>query len=186
MNTKQRISRSKFLSLVLRHDPGAIGLELDANGWARVDGLLGRLAAHGAALTREELEEIVATNEKQRFELDPALGRIRARQGHSVEVDLELPPVEPPEFLFHGTAGGSVASILREGLRPQARQHVHLSADAATARAVGARHGKPVVFEVASGGMHRSGLVFHRATNGVWLTDRVPREFLAVCEAPAS
>src|SRR5687767_7488065 len=124
---KSLVSKSKFVSLVLRHDPGLIGLALDANGWANVDELLSRAAAHGTPLTAAELAEIVETNEKKRFDLDAGLNRIRANQGHSIAVDLELAPSEPPEQLFHGTAGKNRSSILAQGLIRGVRQHVHLS-----------------------------------------------------------
>lgn len=171
---KSLVSKSKFVSLVLRHDPGLIGLTLDANGWADVHELVSKAAAHGTALTAVELTEIVETNEKKRFDLDVSSNRIRANQGHSIKVDLELAPSEPPEQLFHGTAGRNRDSILAQGLVRGARQHVHLSSDVATARIVGARHGAPIVFAVASGDMFRKGHKFFLSKNGVWLTDAVP------------
>jgi putative RNA 2'-phosphotransferase len=172
------ISKSKFLSLVLRHDPGAIGLALDQNGWADVDELLFKAAARGRAITRAELTEIVETNEKKRYELDVVRWRIRANQGHSIEVDLELAPTVPPEELFHGSATRNRDSIMTHGLTRAGRQHVHLSADIATARTVGARHGAPVVFRVASGDMSRKGHAFFISKNHVWLTDAVLPEHL--------
>lgn len=175
---KSLLSKSKFLSLVLRHDPGVIGLALDANGWADVTQLLSKAAAHGTLITRDELSEIVATNEKQRFDWDTAANRIRANQGHSLEVDLALSPAAPPEELYHGSAVQYEASIRAQGLRRGARQHVHLSSDIATAKVVGARHGTPLVFLVASGEMHRQGHSFFLSKNGVWLTAEVPSTFL--------
>jgi putative RNA 2'-phosphotransferase len=175
---KSLTSKSKFLSLVLRHDPGVIGLTLDANGWASVPELLSKAASHGTAISIDELGEIVATNEKKRFDWDTADNRIRANQGHSIEVDLELSPTAPPEELFHGTAVQNEASILAQGLLRRGRQHVHLSADIATARIVGTRHGVPLLFRVASVEMHRQGHTFFFSKNGVWLTDEVPAVFL--------
>lgn len=168
------VSKSRFLSLVLRHAPETIGLDLDPHGWAEVDPLLAKSAAHGKAISRAELDEIVATNEKKRFDLDPSLNRIRANQGHSIEVDLALTPEVPPEELYHGTAETNRASILAQGLLRGARQHVHLSAEVATARSVGMRHGRPIVFRVAARALHEAGGVFYRSKNGVWLTDFVP------------
>lgn len=172
MNTKL-VGTSKFLSLVLRHRPEIIGLQLDANGWVPVADLLSRAGAERPGLDRAQLEEIVATNPKNRFELDRETDRIRARQGHSVEIELDLPPVEPPPELYHGTAERVLAAILAGGLRKGKRHHVHLTAELATARDVGGRHGRPVVLVVASGVMHRAGHAFYRTGNGVWLTDHV-------------
>ncbi len=172
------VSKSKFVSLVLRHNPGLIGLTLDPQGWAPVDELLSKAAAHGTLLTAAELAAIVATNEKQRFDLDAPRNRIRANQGHSIEVDLELAATPPPAQLFHGSAANNRSSILKAGLIRGARQHVHLSVDIATARIVGTRHGSPIVFSVASGDMHRDGHTFLLSKNGVWLTEAVPPKYL--------
>jgi putative RNA 2'-phosphotransferase len=169
---------SKFLSYVLRHEPGSIGLTLGENGWVAVDELLAKAAAAGRPIDRATLEEIVATSDKKRFTLSDDGSRIRAAQGHSVTVELGVEPVAPPETLYHGTATRFLGSIRVEGLKPGSRQQVHLSSDAATATAVGQRHGKPVVLRVAAGEMHRRGFAFYRADNGVWLTDRVPPKFL--------
>ena len=176
---KYLTGKSKFLSYVLRHAPGSIGLTLDENGWTGVDELLSKAAGAGMTIDRETLDEIVATSEKKRFTLSEDGTRIRAAQGHSVEVALDLEPIEPPETLYHGTATRFLDSIRAEGLRPGSRQQVHLSANEATATAVGQRHGKPVVLSVAAGEMHRRGHAFFRADNGVWLTDSVPPQFLA-------
>lgn len=172
------ISGSKFLSLVLRHDPGKVGLVLDDQGWVSVAELLAKCEQAGKPIGRERLLEIVSTNDKSRFTLSPDGLRIRAAQGHSVPVELGLQPVAPPAFLFHGTATRFLDSILREGLKPQSRQQVHLSADSETATKVGQRHGKPVVLRVDAGRMFEAGHAFIQADNGVWLTDRVPPEFL--------
>jgi putative RNA 2'-phosphotransferase len=167
---------SKFLSLVLRHQPQTLGIELDPQGWTPVEGLLQKLRHRGMSVDLDQLRQIVANNDKQRFAFNADFSMIRANQGHSV--DLGLTPVEPPEYLYHGTAEANVATILREGLRKQSRQHVHLSVDEATAVKVGQRHGKPVVLRVASGRMHRDGNAFYLSENKVWLTDAVPAQYL--------
>ena len=177
---KSLASKSRFLSLVLRHDPGAIGLTLDGSGWADVSELLDKAASSGTPISRDELLEIVETNEKRRFDLDLVRERIRANQGHSIEVDLELPPTVPPEVLFHGTAEKNRDAILAQGIIRGARQHVHLSGDVETARAVGSRHGRPIVFRVASGEMYRAQFAFYLSKNGVWLTHEAPPQFLQI------
>jgi putative RNA 2'-phosphotransferase len=170
---------SKLLSFALRHDPAALGLVLDAAGWVAVDALLAAIARRGEAATREELEEIVRTSDKQRFALSADGARIRANQGHSVAVDLGLPPREPPARLFHGTVDRFVASIRASGLAPGARTHVHLSIDERTALVVARRReGAPVVLVVRAGEMHEGGHVFHVADNGVWLVKHVPPEYI--------
>ena len=171
---------SKFLSYVLRHAPGSIGIELDSQGWVGVDDLLRQAAKSGKQLTREQLREIVDTNEKKRFTLSEDGVRIRAAQGHSVAVDLGLERRQPPAMLYHGTATRFLDSILGEGLKPGSRQKVHLSRDEATAVAVGQRHGKPVVLHVDAGRMHSDGFEFWQAENGVWLTDAVPPQYISV------
>ena len=176
--TSPLVRISKFLSLVLRHDPGRIGLQLDAAGWAEVDELIAAAARGGVEIDRETLARVVAGNDKQRFALTPDGIRIRANQGHSVRVDLGLEPRTPPEVLYHGTAARFVDSIRESGLHAARRTHVHLSADVETARKVGRRHGSPVVLTVAAGRMHRDGRVFYQSDNGVWLTDAVPAEYI--------
>ena len=169
---------SKFMSLVLRHRPEVAELELDAAGYVAVDDLLAALAAKGLALTRQDLDAVVASNDKKRFAFDETGARIRAVQGHSIDVDLGYAPAAPPERLFHGTVGRFLESIGTEGLKPGGRQFVHLSPDRETATAVGSRRGKPVVLVVAAGRMAGEGHLFYLASNGVWLTDRVPPEFI--------
>ncbi|CAM5489017.1 RNA 2'-phosphotransferase [Streptomyces atroolivaceus] len=176
MDERRTVKVSKYLSKHLRHEPGRIGISLDAHGWVAVDELLRACAQHGFALTREELEHVVAVSDKQRFAV--ADDRIRANQGHSVTVDLGLPPAEPPAYLYHGTVARVLDSIRAEGLRPMDRHHVHLSPDRETAVRVGARRGAPVVLSVDAGAMHRAGHLFHVSANGVWLTDSVPPAFL--------
>ncbi|MGL4461139.1 MAG: RNA 2'-phosphotransferase [Planctomycetia bacterium] len=173
------VRTSKFLSLVLRHKPEEIGLTLDANGWADVEELIRLAKQHGRRLTLPLLEQIVAENDKKRFAFSEDGRRIRASQGHSVEVDLALPPAQPPGVLYHGTAERSVESIRAGGLHSANRQHVHLSAEAATAVKVGQRHGKPVVSVVRAGEMAAAGHTFFLSANGVWLTERVPVEFIS-------
>ena len=173
---------SKRLSYVLRHRPESVGLTLDDAGWVDVDALLSALAAHGLTLTRADLEDVVATNDKRRFAFDGSGARIRASQGHSVGVDLGYAAQTPPAALFHGTVERFVPVILAEGLRPGRRHAVHLSPDVATARTVGARRGTPVVLRVDAAAMAADGHPFTRSANGVWLTDAVPPTFLSVAE----
>lgn len=172
------VEMSKFLSLVLRHAPETIGLSLDGAGWAKIDALLQRANASGITLDREVLNQIVASSDKQRFAFSDDGERIRANQGHSVQVDLELPPRVPPNCLFHGTASRFLESIRSEGLQPMERQHVHLSPDEQTARNVGRRHGTPCVLLVDAQAMHSRGHAFLLSRNGVWLTASVPPEFI--------
>ena len=145
-----------------------------------MDSLLDALGRKGTVITREELEAVVAQNEKQRFSFDGTRERIRANQGHSTPVDLELEPTEPPEALYHGTANTNLAAILETGLVRMKRHHVHLSHDTETAHRVGSRHGKPVVLRVNARAMREAGFVFYRSENGVWLTDSVPAEYLSL------
>ncbi|WP_326569573.1 RNA 2'-phosphotransferase [Amycolatopsis rhabdoformis] len=178
MDEKQKVRVSKRLSRHLRHEPESIGLVLDAAGWVGVTELLTALSAHGLRVSRAELAEVVASSDKQRFAFDASGERIRANQGHSVEVSLGLTPLAPPPALYHGTATRFLAAIYREGLRPMRRHAVHLSAAVSTALAVGARHGRPVVLRVAAGDMAAAGFSFERSDNGVWLTAAVPAEYL--------
>ncbi len=172
------VATSKFLSFVLRHKPEAIGLVLDANGWASLDELLRLANRHGHAMTIEDVVSVVASSDKQRFALDPAGERIRANQGHSAGVDLGLAALSPPELLYHGTAERFLPSIRQSGLLKQARHHVHLSQDARTALQVGERHGQPVVLTVRAASLSASGHPFYRSENGVWLTGHVPPAFI--------
>jgi putative RNA 2'-phosphotransferase len=172
------IEISRLLSLVLRHDPGRVGLELDLAGWVEVSELIEAVQACGLDLDLETLRRVVADNDKQRFAISSDGRRIRANQGHSVEVDLGLESRAPPALLFHGTATRFVASIRRDGLHAASRQHVHLSADAVTALAVGRRHGRPVVLTVRSGEMYAAGQRFFRADNRVWLTAQVASRWI--------
>ncbi|MDT0455589.1 RNA 2'-phosphotransferase [Streptomyces sp. DSM 41527] len=176
MDNQRSVRISKYLAKHLRHEPERIGITLDAQGWVSVEELISAAARHGFRFSQTELAAVVADNDKQRYALEN--GRIRAQQGHSVQVDLDLPPAEPPARLFHGTVARNVAAIREEGLRPMSRHAVHLSPDRETATRVGARRGKPVVLTVDAGAMHRAGHVFRVSANGVWLTSRVPAPFL--------
>ncbi|MGL6074680.1 MAG: RNA 2'-phosphotransferase [Fimbriiglobus sp.] len=172
------VKLSKFLSLVLRHEPEAIGLTLDEAGWASVEELIRLANSKGTRLTGELLRQIVAESDKQRFAFSEDGLKIRANQGHSVEVNLDLPPVLPPEFLYHGTATRFVESIRATGLNSGSRQHVHLSADVPTATTVGQRHGKPAVLTIRAQAMHQAQHLFWLSKNGVWLVNDVPPEFI--------
>lgn len=170
---------SKFLSLVLRHKPGTIGLSLDQGGWARVDELIVASKRSGVPLDERLLRKVVEQNDKQRFALSEDGLRIRASQGHSIPaVDLGLEPLAPPEFLYHGTATRFLKSIKRQGLVPGDRNQVHLSPDEGTAVRVGKRHGKPVVLTVRAGQMYANGFTFFLSANGVWLVEKVPVEYI--------
>ena len=171
---------SKFMSLVLRHQPQHIGLTLDGAGWTNVADLLTRATAKGRAITRDQLNEVVATSDKRRFALSDDGLRIRANQGHSVEVDLGLASIAPPEFLFHGTASRFVDSVLATGLERRSRHHVHLTESVAIGEAVGRRYGKPVILRIAAASMAARGHVFFRSANDVWLVETVPPAFIAV------
>ena len=171
---------SKYLSLVLRHQPQALGIQLDQEGWAVVDELLQKMQQKGMQVDLPKLQEVVATNDKQRFAFNPDGTKIRASQGHSILVELGLLPMTPPALLYHGTAKQHIDPILKEGLQRRNRQYVHLSTDIATAMKVGQRHGQPVVLLVKSGRMHELGYHFYLSANGVWLTDSVPPQFLEV------
>ena len=173
---------SRYLSLILRHHPEVIGISLDAHGWADVDELIAGIAQK-KKFNREILEEIVRTDKKQRYSFSEDGTKIRANQGHSVQVDLELQPIEPPDLLWHGTAEKYADSIEKTGLKPGSRMYVHLSPDIETAVTVGKRHGSPIVYEVKSGQMHRDGFSFYRTVNGVWLTHNVPKVYLERMES---
>ena len=169
---------SKLLSFWLRHRPDEGGLTLDGEGWTTVQAVQAALEKAGAPASSEVLQQVVDTSEKKRFELSPDGARIRARQGHSVEVQGDWHVATPPDVLFHGTVERFLPAIREEGLRPMNRHHVHLSPDVATARQVGGRRGEAVVLRVLSGAMARAGHEFFRAGNDVWLTSAVPPAFL--------
>lgn len=184
MDDKRRVKVSKFLSKYLRHEPEKLGLRLATGGWVPVAELLAACARTGFPVTADELDEVVASSDKQRFAFDATRAKIRANQGHSVDVDLQLAPTTPPDCLYHGTAERTVPFIRRDGLLKMSRHHVHLSMDAETATRVGQRHGRPVVLTVDAGAMHAAGFTFYCSDNGVWLVDAVPVEFLTFPESP--
>ena len=172
------LKSSKLMSLLLRHKPELGGLTLDPAGWAHVDALLGAMAAKGHRLTRDDLNDLVAHNSKKRFAFDEGGTRIRAVQGHSIDVDLGYESTVPPDELFHGTVARFLPSIRSQGLRPQSRTHVHLSGDTAAAAIVGKRRGEPVILTIDSAAMHGDGHLFYLADNGVWLTASVPADYI--------
>jgi putative RNA 2'-phosphotransferase len=179
MAEKQLVRVSKYLSKYLRHAPEELGLTLRPGGWVPIDDLLAAAAGQGFPISYDELVEVVETSDKRRFSFDETGDLIRANQGHSVEVDLQLERREPPEVLYHGTVERFLPAITSEGLAKGNRHHVHLSGDVETARKVGARRGKPVVLAVAAGRMHGDGHRFFVSANGVWLADAVPPAYLA-------
>ncbi len=178
MNPKQATKISKFLSLVLRHQPESIGITLDEAGWTDVNTLLAASARNNMTITESDLREVVAGSDKQRFAFSDDGLRIRANQGHSVEVELGYEPATPPEILYRGTVDRYIESIRRQGLIKGNRHHVHLSPNVQTAEKVGQRRGSPVVITIQAGRMLRDGHTFFVSTNGVWLTDHVPAEYL--------
>ncbi len=178
MNPEQTTRTSKFLSLVLRHQPETAHITLDAAGWVSVEDLLAGCAKARRTLSRADLEHIVATNAKKRFEFSADGTRIRASQGHSVEVDLNYESKEPPPILYHGTATRFLESIQLQGLLKMQRHHVHLSAETKMTLQVGTRHGKPVLLTILAADMHQSGHAFYLSTNGLWLVEQVPVQFI--------
>lgn len=169
---------SKFLSLVLRHKPEEIGVAMDANGWVNVDELLDNCQAKGWQITFETLDELVSNNDKQRFAFNDDYTLIRANQGHSINVDLQLQPTEPLELLYHGTVDKFIEGIRINGLQKMQRQHVHLSKDLTTAIKVGSRRGKPVILKIRAAEMHKDGFSFYLSENGVWLCEQVPVKYI--------
>lgn len=169
---------SKFLSLILRHSPQTIEINLDTNGWADVDELILKINSSGTRLDKILLEEIVETNDKKRFAFNEDKSKIRANQGHSLSVNLNLMPIEPPRQLYHGTVEKFIDNIRREGLKPMSRQHVHLSGDKDTATIVGNRRGRAIILEVDSQQMYTDGFEFYLSENKVWLTDSVPSKYI--------
>jgi putative RNA 2'-phosphotransferase len=177
---KHLVTLSKFLAKHLRHAPADLGLTLEPGGWVSVDDLLAASARAGFPIAYDDLIECVETNDKKRYSFDESGDRIRANQGHSTPVDLQLEEATPPADLFHGTVDRFLTAILAEGLKKCKRHHVHLSKDIETARKVGARRGKPVILRVDAGRMHGEGFKFYLSTNGVWLTHAVPMSFITV------
>lgn len=176
------IKLGRFLCLILRHHPEEAGITLDEHGWADVGALLRGVCATGRKIDRETLERIVREDNKQRYTFNEDHSRIRANQGHSIQVDVELRKVQPPQYLYHGTATRFLPAIQAEGIKKMNRQYVHLSPDYQTAVAVGRRYGVPVVLRVNAGAMAQNGMAFYRAANGVWLCEYVPPEYFCVVE----
>jgi putative RNA 2'-phosphotransferase len=178
MNEKAAKGISKFLSFVLRHSPETIGLQLDENGWADVEELIVKSSKDGNSLTAELLDYVVANNDKKRFVFNEDKTKIRASQGHSISVELNLTATEPPEFLYHGTVEKFLENIKKEGLQKMSRQHVHLSKDKETAIKVGGRRGVPQILTIKSAEMFKDGFKFYLSENNVWLTDEVPAKYI--------
>ncbi|MDA0813004.1 MAG: RNA 2'-phosphotransferase [Verrucomicrobia bacterium] len=178
MNEQSKKKISKRMSLVLRHRPDVAELAMDGAGWVNVEALIAAFRRSGLEVDRETIDEVVATNDKKRFEFDEAGQRIRARQGHSVEVELGYEAQVPPSVLLHGTAESNLGSIMARGIQKVKRHAVHLSTDSGTMFAVGARHGKAVLVEIDAAAMHAAGHQFYVTGNNVWLTDEVPPQFL--------
>lgn len=182
--SKKLETTSKFLSFVLRHKPETIGLALNSEGWAKINQLIRLANGHGTKLSRELLLEVVATSDKNRFAISPDGSSIRANQGHSIQVNLNLQPLTPPAILFHGTATRFASSIRVQGLIAGSRQFVHLSINKSTALQVGKRYGKPLLLEIEALAMSRRGHEFFMSANGIWLTRAVPTTYLRFPNAP--
>ena len=178
ISEKQNTKTSKFLSLVLRHKPETIQIQLDENGWVSVSELIGKLNKNGKEINFEILKHIVDTNSKKRFAFNEDETKIRASQGHSLLIDLNYEPIKPPNELYHGTSERFLDSIFKSGIEKRNRQHVHLSSDIETALKVGQRHGKPVILEILTEKMNKDGHKFYLSENNVWLTDYVPVEYI--------
>ena len=178
MNSKQEKRISKFLSLILRHRPEKIDIQLDDYGWANTNEILEKCNAFGVKFSKEELDYVVEHNPKKRFAYNDDGSKIRASQGHSIQIKLGYEPVEPPKYLYHGTATRFLSSIKETGLQKRNRHHVHLSLEKATATDVGGRHGKPIILTIQAQLMHQNGYEFFVSENGVWLTDQIPVEFI--------
>ena len=183
ISEKENTTISKLLSLVLRHSPETLGIELDENGWTDVDILIDKIKGKGISINLDILKYVVETNAKKRFAFNETFDQVRANQGHSVDVVLGYESRQPPTILYHGTATNSVSQIQLNGLQKMKRHHVHLSADIETALKVGQRHGKPVVLEILAGQMHQNKFDFYLSDNGVWLTDHVPASFIKSLDA---
>lgn len=178
MNDRKMKNSSKFLSLILRHQPELIGIKLDPNGWVSVSELLTACKNKGKSISLEELQFIVDTNNKKRFSFDQQKLRIRANQGHSINVDLGYEPKSPPSMLYHGTAKHHLEQILKTGILKKSRHHVHLSLSPETAKDVGKRHGVPIVLSIQAFQMAQDGYVFYVSKNGIWLTEHVPPKYI--------
>ncbi len=184
MNEKNITAISKFLSFILRHQPEAIGVTMDTQGWVNIEELIAKSSQQAlpTKLSQELIELVVATNDKRRFAISPDGRAIRANQGHSIDIDLALEPVQPPQTLLHGTAHQSLEAILQRGLQKRQRHHVHLSESSTVATSVGARYGKPVLLTIASEKMHQDGFSFFLTDNKVWLVESVPPQYITVMD----
>lgn len=178
MKNEEQIRISKLMSFGLRHHPEKLGIQLDEHGWTDCEALCAAVRKRYPGFAMEDMRKIVSEDEKQRYSFSTDGTRIRANQGHSIPVDVELSQCEPPRYLFHGTGEKSASAILQEGLKPMSRLYVHLSWDTETARKVGMRHGRPVIFRIDAERMYRDGYVFFLSSNQVWLTKAVPPEYL--------
>ncbi|MDF1698029.1 MAG: RNA 2'-phosphotransferase [Saprospiraceae bacterium] len=178
MDNRELKHKSKFLSLILRHKPQTIGLTLDKNGWANVEELIEKAKTKKLFYTLEVLEEVVEQNNKKRFTFNEDKTKIRANQGHSLNVDMEFKPIAPPSTLYHGTSIRNIDSIRSTGIEKRNRQHVHLSHEESTAVNVGSRHGKPIVLHIDAAQMHEDGFHFYLSKNGVWLTDYIDPKYI--------
>ena len=179
MNSKQLNNTSKFISLLLRHQPETIGLQLDENGWALVSELITKMDEHQHSIDQNILETIVTTSDKQRFIFNEDKTKIRANQGHSIAVDLNLKEMIPPAILYHGTVSQFISLIKNEGLKKMSRQHVHLSADYETAVKVGSRRGEAIILQINANEMYKENYKFYQSENGVWLSDHIPSKFIS-------
>jgi len=182
LSEKENIKISKFLSLILRHKPEIIGIQLDENGWANVNELINKINLSGTPIDFQVLKHIVDTNNKKRFSFNDSYTSIRASQGHSLNIELGYQPHKPPDILYHGTALKNVNSILENGILKNDRQHVHLSTEIETAKTVGGRHGKPVVFKIVALQMHEDNFSFYLSDNNVWLTEHIPSKYLTLMQ----
>lgn len=186
MNAKQQTKISKRLSLILRHNPQSIGIQLDSSGWAKIDELLQALNSHGIQINHDILTQVVNDNPKKRFEFNASESQIRARQGHSLKVDLGYQPTTPPDKLYHGTPEKFLTSIFKQGLQKQQRHHVHMSEDIPLMLEVAKRRGVPSLLEINAGEMVKHGHHFFHTDNDVWLTDNIPPEFITRINIPST
>ncbi len=182
MNNSRLIKISKYLSKHLRHRPDRIGIQLAPGGWVPVNEFLDACQKHNFPIQLNELKEVVAQNDKHRFSFDSTATLIRANQGHSIEIDLQLEAVIPPDILYHGTSSSAVESILKEGISKMSRNHVHLSTAIETVRRVGSRHGVPAILTVDAAAMYSDSYTFYCSDNGVWLVDFVPAKYLNISQ----
>ncbi len=169
---------SKFISLILRHKPEEVGITLDEHGWANVEDLINGINNSGRKIDKDVLEEIVRTDNKQRYSFNEDKTKIRANQGHSIPVVIDFKELEPPDTLYHGTATKSIEGIHARGIKPMSRLYVHLSKDFETAKQVGSRHGECVVLIINAKRMYKDGVKFYLSENGVWLTEYVDPKYI--------